>query len=477
MFHGLKRIGEIWKSAREFYDKQPKVDRRGNELEFLPAAVEILETPASPAGRVSMLLISLLFSIAIAWAWYGKIDIEAVAQGKVIPMGQVKAIQALEIGKVEELLVREGESVVKGQRLIKLDPTETEVDVQQVKKELLENQLNIFRLNLLLEHMDDPEPSPIYFTRQWEKNRPRGPMDAQSDQLGLQQNLLNRDFEVYRSTQASHAANMERQLATIEAVKTEIARLETLKPLFDEQEKAIKKLLDNGHTSTIEWLNAKEKQVETTQGLLVQTSRLHEAQAAFLAIKNEGFKQSREFRSNRLQQLLEFESKAQTAGLALTKAKERESNRYLKAPVDGTVQQLQVHTIGGVVQPAHPLMIIVPREGELEIEAMILNKDIGFIEQGQKVEIKVESFSYTRYGLLPGVVRSISRDSVEQEGIGRVFPMRVAMLERQILVKDDWVPIQPGMSVTVEVKIGKRRLIDFFLAPFLRYQDEGLKER
>ncbi len=473
----IKRMVQIWKSASEFYKKQPKVDRKGNELEFLPAAVEILETPPSPMSRVVMFLISLLFLIGVAWAWFGRIDIEAVAQGKVIPLGQVKAIQALEIGKVQELLVTEGQAVKKGQPLIKLDPTETEVDVQQVKKELLENHLNAFRVRLLLGALDQQEIQYLNFNEQWQTDGPQLPEPATEKQIRLQQSLLNRDLETYRSTEASLGANLRRQRASIEAARAEIERLKTLKPLFEEQEKAIKSLLEAGHISTIEWLNIKEKQVETTQGLGVQNSRLLEAEATLLALRNDGIRQSREFRAQRIQQLLEFESNARTAELTLTKVTEREKNRYLTAPVDGTVQQLQVHTVGGVVQPAQALMVIVPEGAQLEIEAMLLNKDIGFIDPGQQVEIKVESFPYTRYGMLSGEVRAISKDSIEQEGIGRVFPMRVALNEKEILVKDQWVDIQPGMTVTVEVKTGKRRLLEFFLAPFLRYQDEGFKER
>ena len=477
MIDGLKKMAEIWKSARKFYDSQPQVDRKGNELEFLPAAVEILETPPSPMSRVVMFLLITLFTIAVLWAWFGKIDIEAVAQGRVIPVGQIKAVQALEMGKVEELLVEEGQAVEKDQPLIKLDPTEVEADVEQLQKDLLENQLNGYRLSLLMRYLDHADVNYLDYITHWNAEKPVLPVAATVEQLDLQQSLLNRDLETFRSTEGALAANLNRQKATIEATKAEIARLRILKPLFDEQEKSIKSLLDAGHISTIEWLNVKEKQVEITQGLSIQRNRLLEARASLQALASDGERQNKEFRSVRIQQLFEFRSKARTAELTLTKAMEKQENRYLLAPVDGTVQQLQIHTVGGVVQPAQPLMFIVPKGTELEVEAMVLNKDIGFIEMGQKVEIKVESFPYTRYGMLPGEVKSVSKDSVEQEQMGRVFPMRVHLAEKQILVKDQMVPIQPGMSVTVEVKIGKRRLLEFFLAPFLRYQDEGFKER
>ena len=145
--------------------------------------------------------------------------------------------------------------------------------------------------------------------------------------------------------------------------------------------------------------------------------------------------------------------------------------------MSGTVQQLAVHTIGGVVAPAQPVLVVVPKGSPLEIEAFVLNKDVGFVEAGQPAEIKVESFPFTRYGLMHGEVVYVSADAVENEEQGLTYPARVAMHEDRILVQDRWVRLGPGMSVTVEIKTGQRRLIEFFLSPFLRYQDEAMKER
>ncbi|WP_281647258.1 HlyD family type I secretion periplasmic adaptor subunit [Parendozoicomonas sp. Alg238-R29] len=473
----LKKYRALWKASKEHHDAQPQVERQGNELEFLPAAVEILETPASPLGRTVSISILLLFITAIAWAWFGKIDIEAVAQGRIIPKGQVKVVQTLDIGKVEELLVTEGEHVEKGQPLVKLDPTESEVDVQQINFEMVNALLNKLRLNLLLSVLDDTDVQTIHYQEELEKAYPELGSKVSPAQVLLQQQLLGRDLETYRSTVSSQAAQVQRQEATIKATRAEITRLETLKPLFDEQEKSIRSLLDKGHISHIEWLASKEQQVETSQNLLVQMNRLEEARAALVAVKNEGMRLNREFRRERLSQLQEYSTQAHTSELTLTKAMEREQNRYLLAPSDGTVQQLQVHTVGAVVQSAQTLMIIVPDDAVLEVEAMALNKDIGFLHEGQHVEIKVESFPYTRYGLIDGELRHLSRDSVEQEGVGRIYPMRIRLNTTRILVDDHWEKLQPGMAVTAEIKIGKRRVLEYFLAPFLRYQDESLKER
>ena len=484
MMEWIKNLGEtlkhyrtLWKTSKEHQSAQPHVERKGNELEFLPAAVEILETPASPVGRTVSYTILLLFTIVLVWAWFGKIDIEAVAQGRIIPKGQVKVVQTLEIGKVDELLVYEGEHVRKDQPLVKLDPTESQVDVQQVSFDFVSARLNALRLSQLLSVLDDTAIAIVDYQAVLAETFPEQSGLALREQIQLQQQLLTRDLETYRATTSAQQAQMVRQKATIKATQAEITRLETLKPLFDEQERAIKSLLDKGHISHVEWLSSKEQQVETSQNLLVQKNRLQEAEAALVAISDEGARQDREFRRERLTQLQQFRTEARTAELTLTKAREREQNRYLLAPADGTVQQLQVHTVGAVVKEAQTLMVIVPDEALLEVEAMVLNKDIGFLDEGQRAEIKVESFPYTRYGLIDGKVRHLSRDSIELEGVGRIYPMRITLDTRKILVDDHWEPLQAGMAVTAEVKIGKRRVLEYFLAPFLRYQDEAMKER
>ncbi|RLV58330.1 HlyD family type I secretion periplasmic adaptor subunit [Parashewanella curva] len=479
MFEGLKKIREIWSAskAQEKENEKHHIERKGDELEFLPAAVEILETPASPAGRTTVWLIMALFTIAVLWAWFGKIDTEAVALGKLIPVGQVKAIQPLDIGKVEAIYVEDGQHVKAGQKLIKLDPTESEVDVKQVEYELRQAQLDEARLQVVLKVISSGKVLAPDLRAELMSSHKPWVKEIDAPQWVLQQRLLDRDLDYFFSTDTTYQESVNQRKASISAVKAEIQRLKTLEPLFGEQEKAIRQLLKKGHVSKLEWLNFKEKQIETTQSLVVQISRLQEAKASLQALKTERQTKSFEFRRERVQQLQQAQQRVQTGTLTLLKAKEREQNRYLTSPVNGTVQQLQVHTIGGVVQPAQALMVIVPEGAKLEAEAMVLNKDIGFIHQGQTVELKIDSFPYTRYGLIEGTVRSITTDAVNDEKQGPVYPMRVTLKQKKILVDDKWVPLQPGMTLSAEVKTGKRRLLEFFLAPFLRYQDEAMKER
>jgi HlyD family type I secretion membrane fusion protein len=211
--------------------------------------------------------------------------------------------------------------------------------------------------------------------------------------------------------------------------------------------------------------------------LAVKQSRIAEAQAAVAAAESRRRAVLAEFRGRIFTQLVEAEAHASSLEQDLIKAKERSRLQTLTAPVDGLVQQLAIHTIGGVVTPAQELMVIVPADSQFEIEAMVLNKDVGFVNEGQDVEIKVDSFPFTKYGTIDGRIKALSRDAVQDEDRGLIYPARVDMAKTTILVDDDYVQLGSGMAVTVEIKTGKRRLLEYLLAPLQRYQDESMRER
>lgn len=149
----------------------------------------------------------------------------------------------------------------------------------------------------------------------------------------------------------------------------------------------------------------------------------------------------------------------------------------LRAPVAGTVQQLAVHTVGGVVTPAQALLVVVPSEDALEIEATVLNKDIGFVRPGKDVIVKVDSFPYSRYGYLTGKVVSVSHDAAQDEQLGLVFPARVKLEWATLKIDGISARLNAGMSLSAEIKTGKRRVIDYLLSPFQQHTTEALRER
>lgn len=201
------------------------------------------------------------------------------------------------------------------------------------------------------------------------------------------------------------------------------------------------------------------------------------ARAAIDAAERQIDQLREEFRKRVLGELAEAEARARLAREDLNKADLRRDMQSLKAPVDGVVQQLAVHTVGAVVKPADPLLVVVPGEGELIVEAMILNKDIGFVEEGDIVEVKLEAFPFTKYGVVDGVLEGISSDAIQDEKLGLVYQGRVKLARQTITISGRDVNLSPGMNATLEIKTGTRRIIEFILSPLLRYRDEAFRER
>jgi hemolysin D len=248
----------------------------------------------------------------------------------------------------------------------------------------------------------------------------------------------------------------------------------------------------------LQYFEVLQQLTESQQERLVQKSHLKEARAAVAAIIETRGQTSAEYRRTLFGDLTEAERKAAGLSADLSKAEQRTKLQQLTAPVAGMVQQLAVYTVGGVVTPAQSLMVIVPSDSQLEIEAMVSNHDVGFVHAGDQVEIKVDTFDFTRYGLLHGSVRTISSDSIvreaandkqkqdqigsseassEPEGQQLTYAARITVEKPQLQVEDKTVTLSPGMAVTAEIKTGSRRVISYLLSPLLKYRQESLRER
>ena len=237
--------------------------------------------------------------------------------------------------------------------------------------------------------------------------------------------------------------------------------------------------LPEGYDTVLEerGTNMRRERAERERELAGHRHRLPQLDAELASTARRREETVAEFRHRAAASRVEALGRMAQARLELRGASLRTERSRLRAPVDGTVQQLAVHTVGGVVRTAEPLMVVVPRGVALEVEANVLNRDIGFVEVGQPVEVKVEAFPFTRYGLIDGEVVHLSADAVVDENLGPVYPMKVRLAAERIRVADRWVALGPGMTVAAEVKTGKRRAIEFFLAPLLRYRSEALRER
>jgi hemolysin D len=227
----------------------------------------------------------------------------------------------------------------------------------------------------------------------------------------------------------------------------------------------------------MDFLQAEEQRIDKAQDLAVQRKKLVQDQAALSEAEKNYRATVSEFQQTKQAELSTIETKAASLLQEVTKAGQKADLQRLTTPIDGVVQQLAVHTVGGVVTPAQQLLIVVPQDNPVEVEAQVENKDVGFVKEGQPVEIKVETFLFTLYGTIPGKVLTVSDDAASIEDVGLVYPTRVSMDRSTVQVEGKQVNLSPGMVVTVEIKTGQRRIVEYLLSPLLKSVKESLRER
>ena len=433
------------------------------ELEFLPAVLEIQESPPSPLGRTLLWVFVAFFIIAIGWAIIGKIDIVAVAQGKIIPGDRIKVIQPLEIGTVLAIHVQEGQTVKQGDPLIELDATSSGADQQRLRNELMTAQLDAARLRALSATAPEAE-----FTL---------PAHADRAQAALQKQMLRNQLEEQAARLSALDSAITQRQAEYATTQDTVAKLEATLPLITQRTQSLKNLADKKLVAENTWLELEQQRLEQHHDLATQRNRLKEITAAIASAEQQRLALHAEFRRTTLTELAKTEERITALHQELIKAQQRTTLQRLTAPVSGVVQQLAIHTVGGVVTPAQQLMVIVPNEHTLEVEALVQNKDIGFVHAGQAAEIKIETFPFTKYGIIDAEIRHISNDAIADEKLGLIYAARVLMKTSVINVDGKQVNLTPGMAVTVEIKTGKRRLIEYFLSPLLQYTQESVRER
>jgi hemolysin D len=461
-------------------------ERRGEELAFLPAALEIVETPPSPIGRAIGAAIIVLFCAALVWAWWGTIDIVASATGKIVPSGRTKVIQPFETGVVRSIRVQDGQAVKAGDVLIELDPTVNAAERDHLHSDLLAEQLNIARLRAALAGGDDPLAD---FTP---------PADADPALISTQRQLLLNQVTEHSAKIAALARQQAQKEAELATTAATIHKLETMIPVIQPRVDIRKTLMEKELGSKLTYFETLQLLVEQQEELSVQKSHLHEAEAAVAAIRETRRQAVAEYRRALSDDLAKSVQKANGLTQDLIKAEQKTRLQQLAAPVDGVVQQLAIHTVGGVVTPAQSLLVVVPSDSRLEIEAMVSNRDIGFVQPGQGAEIKIDTFNFTRYGLLHGEVLSVSQDAIirdrqqdrsndrligtqndtsEPKGQELNYSARISLDRTRMQIDDRTVNLSPGMATTVEIKTGSRTILSYLLSPLLRYRQETMRER
>lgn len=431
--------------------------------QFLPSALEIIETPPSPSGRITIWLIFIIILTAIIWSIVGKVDEVAIARGKVIPHGKVKVIQTPENGIILDLHVEEGDIVSTGDKLVELDPTLSQIDYETSKTtyENLKSEIALLEKELTGQTVDLEQLINEGVDRSFVLTL----MELRAQN---KQNLENSEKTI------SH--EIAQANSSYEAALVQKGIIEKRITMLKEEVKDMKTLYESGAIAKVDYkkkcdeLAILESELQASKQQIINTSeKIQESRQNYNNL-------SEDYRKELLATIVQKQTQLLTAEAQMNKSAKVKNMNTILCPVDGKVNGLGNTAIGGVVQATTPIMTIVPKDTPMIIEASILNKDIGFVHEGQLADIKVDTFPFQKYGVLEGQIIFISPDAYKDEQLGEVYKIKVKPLTTTFDIEGKEMTISSGMTTTVEVKVGRRRIIEFFL-PAVDYVKESFELR
>ena len=499
----VQRYSSVWKQVWAVRDQLDPPKREQDEREFLPAHLELTETPLSAAPEWIARLVILFALIALLWAIFGKLDIVAVAQGKTSLGGRSKTIQALETAVVERINVKDGQTVKKGDVLIELAGIGSDSDYNRSLEALRAAYLNKWRSETLLaaiENGHSPRLSSSIDTDKHVNNNqdtkqvasaPQG-LQAASETTSLKQQIIAsipqsaiieaqtlvlNQYQAWSTKDQQLASVKEQRKAERTSTQAQISKLAAMTQIEGQRVSDYRELVAQDYLAKHSLLEQESKYIQAKNDLASQQSTLQQITQAIKQAEDERILNTQTIKRDTLDVLRQANEQIGQLEPEAAKAEQRKQLLTLTAPVDGTVQQLAIHTIGGVVTAAQPIMVVVPSEDKLEIEAIVPNKDIGFVQAGQDVVVKIESFPYTRYGYLTGKVKTVSFDAVENKDLGLVYTAIVSLDQDTLNIEGKPVRLDAGMNATAEIKTGKRSVISYLLSPLQTKVDESLRER
>ena len=437
-------------SSKGFYD-------------FVPSVVAAMDRPPRILSRLITWFIMLFAFIAVAWLYLAQIEIVVSAQGTIVPAGKIKVVQSVDEGIVVDIFVQDGQLVKQGDPLIQFDTTSSVADEAQLKMKLARSKVTVQRLRMELGEEAEIGKDVIISGEVLEAER-----DAmESNEAAFADKVSLLELEINKNSASLGASEAE-----FGKLRMEVDHLNEKLNIKENQANMGLVAREQVDDIRFEIMSKKEDMTVLRQRINEQKVELETALEKITAAENDR-------RSKLFKELAEAEHELTSVYQEIVKAKEKISHKTLVAPVSGVVQELGINTIGGVVTRAQNLMNIVPEEMALELEAKILNKDIGFIRVDTPIKIKVDAFEFTRYGTLKGKIEWVGADAILDEQKGAIYPTRISMSELVMpnKVNDRLARVLPGMTATVDIVIGQRRLIEYFIGPILRYKDSSLRER
>jgi len=436
-----------------------------DETEFLPAALEVIERPASPTARLTARVMFVGLGVMALWLVFGRTEIVASAPGKIIPAGNVQLVQPADSGVVRRILVHEGDSVQRNQPLIVLDPTISAAEATQATRALETVSFDAARLHAVIGALDGKG---FVFAP------PAGsdPAMIEGQRALAHAKLTEVETQIRSQASSGGVAN-----ADIAAAQAQVDKLTQTLPLLDQQIAANEQLLEKGFVSKLKVIEMRRQRIGQARDRDAALAQIQRARAQAGAVGSGTAAARAQARAELMDQLVKAEADMRLRQEEVVKSQQHMRMQVLRAPIAGRVGQLSVHTEGGVVEAAKPIMTIVPDRGRLIAEVKMLNSDAGFVAPGQKVQVKLDAFPFSRFGAVTGKVIGIAPDAIEDEKLGLVYMVRVSLDRVQISRGDVTVPVVPGMKATADIITGSRSYLSYLTSPIETARGTALHER
>jgi HlyD family secretion protein len=434
------------------------------------ALFEIEAGDPSRRSRTVLWTVCALFAVLLLWAIFAKVDIVAVAQGRLVPQTYVKIVQPAEAGIIREILIKDGDSVERGQILVRLDPTVNKADSIAVTKELELERLQLRRIEAELAS----------------KVMPRQDDDTEAAFMQVHaQGLSHR--QSFLDSLAQETAARERARRELDAAREVRAKLETTLPSYEKTAAAYEKLARENLVGSLQAEERRREASEKAQDLQAQIATVASLEATITEREQRLAQLKSAYHSDLNQQRLQAVTAINRLEQQSGKLTYQEGLLELRAPQSGIVKELATTTVGAVVQPGSVILSLVPANEPLRAEVQIENKDIGFVRPGQAVRIKLTTFQFQKYGMLDGAVETVSADSnSNQEASTRSEPSHfdsqsfkavIELRNQQLISNGVALPLAAGMQVSAEITQGKRTVLEYLLSPVRRIASEAAKER
>lgn len=485
----LARVGSIFSMPTRLLARAS----HAADSDFLPVQLQILENPPAPLAGYVVRATCIGLMCALAWSMFATLDVHAVASGRVQPSGRSKVVQASDPGKVTAIRVNNGVLVEAGDVLLELDPTEAKAEHQAQAAALESTEAEIARRTSQIEAIrrNEKDAAPAFLASTRLEVRER------------EQAVLRAELTQFAAARASLEAQIAERDAQARRLRNSMEARGRLIAILRERSQMREVLVARAAGTRAAVIDALQQAESAATDQAREEGELVEVSAAIVSLRRRMEQLTGEQVAQQHQKLVEALQRREQYAQSLVKAQARQERTTIVAPVAGYVQQLAVTSFGQVVSAGQPLLVIVPVSGAIEVEALVTNKDIGFVRTGQQAIVKIDAFPFTRYGTIEGKIIRISRDAIDQreasgstdsvslaqgQGVSPpgtltprtqnlMFPVTIELERRTMPAGGAEIPLQPGMTATVEIRTDERRVIDYLLSPLREVVATAGRER